>query len=230
MISIAKAGGYDCLQYVEFEDESQHTKGANYDSKENASTEEESVIVETYACGVNYADVIIRWGLYKTAKETVGWPITPGFEFSGKITHVGEKVTDFKIGDDVFGVTMFGGYSQRIKVPQNQIRKIPKNMTTSQAGGFLTVALTAWYAMFESCKLRRGDKILIHSVAGGVGSMLLQMGKIIGCHVTGIVGNPSKVDFVKELGMGINRYLVCSYEHHLWLHPAIMVLSIVTRG
>ena len=221
MISIAKAGGYDCLQYVEFEDESQHTKGANYDSKENASTEEESVIVETYACGVNYADVIIRWGLYKTAKETVGWPITPGFEFSGKITHVGEKVTDFKIGDDVFGVTMFGGYSQRIKVPQNQIRKIPKNMTTSQAGGFLTVALTAWYAMFESCKLRRGDKILIHSVAGGVGSMLLQMGKIIGCHVTGIVGNPSKVDFVKELGMGINRYLICSHGHRLWLHPAI---------
>ena len=204
MISIEKPGGYDHLIYKEL-DEDSFTKGANYDFTEAAPCDEESVIVETYAAGVNYADVIIRWGLYSSAKEFVGWPITPGFEFSGRVIKVGEKASNFSVGDDVFGVTLFGGYSKRIQVPQSQIRHIPKEMTASEAAGFPTVALTAWYAMFESCKLRKGDRLLIHSVSGGVGSMLLQMGKIIGCHVTGIVGKSSKVQFAKDLGK-INKF------------------------
>ena len=199
MIKIEKAGGYDNLLYKDL-DENGFTRGANFDFKENAVTPDESVVVETYGAGVNYADVIIRWGLYSSAKEFVGWPITPGFEFSGKVVKVGTNVSNFKVGDDVFGVTLFGGYSKRIQVPENQIRLIPANMSTSQAAGFPTVALTAWYAMIECCRLRIGDRILIHSVAGGVGSMLLQIGKILGCHVTGVVGKSSKVQFAKDLG------------------------------
>ena len=200
MISIEKAGGYDHLLFKDLDGKG-FTRGANYDFKENAPSVDESVVVETYASGINYADVIIRWGLYSSAKQFVGWPITPGFEFSGRVVEVGTRVSKFKVGDDVFGVTLFGGYSTRIQVPANQIRLIPDNMTTSEAAGFVTVALTAWYAMIESCKLRNGDKILIHSVAGGVGSMLLQIGKILGCHVTGVVGNSSKVQFAKDLGI-----------------------------
>ena len=202
MITIEKPGGYDHLLYKEL-DEKGFTKGANYDFKESAASPDDSVIVETYACGVNYADVIIRWGLYKSAGEYVGWPITPGFEFSGKIVDVGANVTKFKVGDEVFGVTLFGAYSTKIQVPENQIRAIPENMTPSQAAGFPTVALTAWYAMVESCRLRKGDRILVHSVAGGVGSMLLQIGKILGCHVTGVVGRSTKVQFAKDLGKGV---------------------------
>lgn len=200
MISIEKAGGYDNLLFKELDGKS-FTKGANFDFKEHAPNPDESVVVETYASGINYADIIIRWGLYSSAKEFVGWPITPGFEFSGRVVEVGTNVSKFKVGDGVFGVTLFGGYSTRIQVPENQIRLIPENMTTSQAAGFPTVALTAWYAMIESCRLRKGDKILIHSVAGGVGSMLLQIGKILGCHVTGVVGKSSKVQFAKDLGI-----------------------------
>lgn len=200
MITILKPGGYDHLLYKDL-DENSFTKGANFDFKTNAVRPEDAVVVETYACGVNYADVIMRWGLYKSANEFVGWPITPGFEFSGRVVEVGKNVSKFKVGDDVFGVTLFGGYSQRIQVPENQIRLIPDNMTRSQAAGFPAVALTAWYAMIESCRLRKGDRILIHSVAGGVGSMLLQMGKILGCHVTGVVGRSSKVQFAKDLGL-----------------------------
>lgn len=199
MIAIEKPGGYENLLFKDLS-ENGFTKGANFDLKQHAVRPEESVVVETFACGVNYADVIIRWGLYKSAKEFVGWPITPGFEFSGRILEVGANVSRFKIGDEVFGVTLFGGYSKRIQVPENQLRRIPENMTRSQAAGFPTVALTAWYAIVESCRLRKGDKILIHSVAGGVGSMLLQIGKILGCHVTGVVGKSTKIQFVKDLG------------------------------
>ncbi len=174
---------------------------SNYNFKKNPPNEDNSVIVETFACGVNYADVIQRWGLYKSAKEFVGWPITPGFEFSGEIVKVGKNVTKFKIGDRVFGITLFGGYSERIMVPEVQLRCIPDEMNNLEAAGFVTVALTAWYAMFECCKLRKGERVLVHSAAGGVGSMLVQMGKIAGLHVTGVVGRSSKVEFLQNIGM-----------------------------
>jgi len=160
------------------------------------------VVVATHACGVNYADCIIRWGLYKSAKDLVGWPITPGFEFSGTISHVGENVTDFKKGDKVAGVSLFGSYSTKVLVPANQIRLVPDNISMSEAAGFVTVSLTAYYAIFELCKLRKGDYVLVHSAAGGVGSMLVQMLKNkVGCHVVGVVGQTHKVEIVKSLGM-----------------------------
>ena len=87
--------------------------------------------------------------LYESARKFVGWPITPGFEFSGEIESKGENVTNFKIGQNVFGVSVFGAYSKRIKVLKHQIFPLPENFDTNEAAGFLTVALTAWYGMFE---------------------------------------------------------------------------------
>ena len=161
------------------------------------------MLVKTHACGVNYADVIIRWGLYTSAKEFVGLPITPGFEFSGEIVNVGNSVEGFKAGDKVAGVSLFGAYTQKILVPANQIRKVPDNVSMSDAAGALCVGLTAWYAIFELCKLRKKDPVLVHSAAGGVGSMLVQMLKKIGCHVVGVVGRSHKVDFAQRLGKSI---------------------------
>ena len=77
MIQINEPGGYDKLQYKELDDEAS-TKGANFAFKHIKIPEEQTVIVETEAFGVNYADVCIRWGLYESAKQYVGWPITPG--------------------------------------------------------------------------------------------------------------------------------------------------------
>lgn len=168
------------------------------------------VVVATHACGVNYADCIIRWGLYQSAKDFVGWPITPGFEFSGTVVQVGENVNEYKIGDKVAGVSMFGSYSKRIQVPANQIRHVPDNISMSEAAGFLTVGLTAYYAIFELCKLRKDDYVLVHSAAGGVGSMMVQMLKHkVGCNVVGVVGQTHKVALAKELGM---QSLSTSYE------------------
>ena len=67
--------------------------------------------------GVNYADICVRWGLYSSAKEFVGWPITPGFEFSGVVIDSSSHL--YQEGDKVFGVTLFGGYSTHIVVPDH---------------------------------------------------------------------------------------------------------------
>ena len=76
------------------------------------------VLVDVRACGVNYADCIVRMGLYASAKKYVGWPITPGFEFAGSVAAAGPGVTDLAPGDPVFGVTRFGGYATRIVTPR----------------------------------------------------------------------------------------------------------------
>jgi NADPH:quinone reductase-like Zn-dependent oxidoreductase len=91
-VVIHKAGDYKELKIEEFSD-----LQANI-------TE---VVVEVKASGINYADIIIRWGLYESAKKFVGWPITPGFEYSGIVKSVGAGVTKFKVGDKVFGVSLF---------------------------------------------------------------------------------------------------------------------------
>ena len=79
--------------------------------------------------------------------------------------------------------------------------RVPENISLSEAAGFLTTSLTARYAIYELCKLRKNDSVLVHSASGGVGSMLVQMLKNIGCYVVGVVGRSHKVDIAKEFGM-----------------------------
>ena len=159
-IQIPKPGGYEQLKQVNLI--GRGSIGANVENipKENM------VLVNTAYVGVNYADVCIRWGLYESAKKFVGWPIIPGFEFSGTVSEVGDAVTDLNVGDNVFGLTMFGGYSTSIEVPRNQVYPLPRQLSLEEGAAFLTVALTAWYAMFKQYQPQAGETVMIHSVAG----------------------------------------------------------------
>jgi len=197
MISIGSPGGYENLEFKALKDR-EFTEGANVVLSK--IPEEDLVVVKTFACGVNYADICIRWGLYESAKQYVGWPITPGFEFSGKIISKGSNVHDFEVGQCVFGVSLFGGYSEVIRVPQHQIFPLPEKLDRYEAAGFPTVSLMAWYAMMELARPRPGSWVLVHSAAGGVGSTLIQLAKIAGCQVVGVIGASHKAELVQQLG------------------------------
>ncbi|TDJ04038.1 MAG: zinc-binding dehydrogenase [Deltaproteobacteria bacterium] len=184
-IVIHSYGGYDKLKL---------------EQAETPSPGENEVLVENRAVGVNYADVTVRWGLYESAKKYVGLPITPGFEFAGVIKALGKNVENIAVGQKVFGVTFFNGYSSRLCVPQHQVYPMPSSLTFEQAAGVPAVFLTAYYALFENFIFRKGSKVLVHSAAGGVGSSLVQMAKINKCQVTGVVGSSHKVETVKNLG------------------------------
>ena len=158
------------------------------------------VCVATRAIGVNYADCIVRMGLYESAKKYVGWPITPGFELAGTVAAMGDGVTDLDVGDEVFAVTRFGAYATNVCVPRHQVFRLPSSQTPLQAAAFPVVFLTAWFALCELCKLRPGMRVLVHSAAGGVGGALVQIAKIFDCHVVGVVGGSHKVDAVRALG------------------------------
>lgn len=174
-VVVYEAGSYEKLTIAE---EPDPVPGAD----------EELVRVE--AIGVNYADCIVRMGLYASAKEYVGWPITPGFEVAGT-TRDGRKV---------FALSRFGAYATHVVVPKRQVFPVPQGYSMIEAAAFPVVSLTAWYALFELCKLRPGMSLLVHSAAGGVGSELVAMGKIAGCKVVGVVGRAHKVEHVRALG------------------------------
>ena len=149
---------------------------------------------------MNYADCIVRMGLYKSAKDFVGWPITPGFEVAGVISELGDDTSGFAVGDAVMAVTRFGGYSSEICVPTGQVFPRPQGFDAAASAAFCGVHLTADYATFELASLRPGDAVLIHSAAGGVGGVLVQLARHLGARVVGVVGGAHKVETVRRLG------------------------------
>lgn len=158
------------------------------------------VRVSTQAVGVNFADCVVRMGLYSSAREFVGWPVTPGFEFSGRVSATGPGATQFTLGESVFGVTRFGGYSSVVVVPEAFLFRMPKELDAVEAGAFLAVYLTAWYAVFELARLRPGAKVLVHSAAGGVGSAVCQLARSAGAEVLGVVGSQTKLQAARQAG------------------------------
>lgn len=173
------------------------------------------VRVATRAVGVNFADLAVRMGMYTSAKVYVGWPITPGFEFAGAIDAVGADVSGWRAGDEVFGVTRFGGYASHVVVPAHQVRARPAHVPAEAAAGFPTVFLTAWYALHELAHPHPGDRLLVHSAAGGVGQALGQLGRLHGCRMVGVVNGAHKVAPAREAGFDA---VIDKGAEDLWEH------------
>ena len=158
------------------------------------------VRIDVEACGVNYADCIVRMGLYESAKKYVGWPITPGFEVAGVVRGVGERVTAVRRGDAVLAVTRFGGYASEVVVPERQVWKRPARLGSREAAAFPSVHLTAWYALFALAQPRPGARLLVHSAAGGVGTALCALARVAGFEAVGVVGSAHKIDAARDAG------------------------------
>ena len=184
-VVIHQAGSYDRLKV---------------EKTDLAAPKADEVQIEVRASGVNYADVVVRMGLYASAKELVGWPITPGFEVAGVVTAVGSKVTDLKAGDRVMGVTLFDGYSSALNVPRRQVFALPEGLSFVEGASLPAVFMTGWFALHFLAHPRKNDRVLVHSAAGGVGGTLVQLLKRQGCEVVGVVGGSHKVEAARELG------------------------------
>eukprot|EP00041_Stephanoeca_diplocostata_P018993 m.402616 g.402616 ORF g.402616 m.402616 type:complete len:443 (+) comp21183_c0_seq1:148-1476(+) len=216
-ISIGRPGGLEQLRLVQLK-QGIATLGYNVSMgtaysdpiSDESDIPSNCVVLRNEAFSVNYADCTIRWGLYESARLFVGWPIVPGFDIAGTIERVGPGAdSTWKAGDRVFGCSLFGAYSSRVVVPDIQIRKIPLHLTTAQAAALPAVSLTALYALDLAGQWPQASKytnrsILIHSAAGGVGSMLVQMSRVLRMHpIVGVVGSPAKVDAAGALGCDI---------------------------
>ena len=183
----------------------------------------DEVTISVAATGVNYADVIVRMGLYASAKEYVGWPITPGFEVAGTVTAVGSQVQHYKLGDRVFAVTRFGGYTSRLHVPERQVFRMPEGLDFVAAASLPAIYFTSFVALRVLTNPRAGDHVLVHSASGGVGSSLVQLAKELGCVVTGVVGSSHKVELARAMGAD---HVIDKSKEDLWRKAE----SIAPRG
>lgn len=155
------------------------------------------VRIRVRACGVNFADVMMRMGLYPEAPPL---PFTPGYEVSGEVIEVGEQVTRVRVGERVMAGCYFGGYASEVLVPEGTVRAMPPNLSFEEAAGVPVAFLTAWIALVEMGRVRAGDRVLIQSAAGGVGSAAVQIAAQRGAHVVGLTGSPGKRDAILGLG------------------------------
>jgi NADPH:quinone reductase len=148
------------------------------------------------AVGVNYIDVYDRTGLYPTEL-----PSGLGREAAGVITAVGKKVRGFRAGDRVAYVhTKLGAYSELRNVTAERLVKVPKGISDEQAAALMLKGLTAHYLLRRTYRVAKGDTILVHAAAGGVGLILCQWAKALGVKVIGVVGSDAKAELARKYG------------------------------
>ncbi len=160
---------------------------------------EAEVLVKVYASSVTTADTMMRKGDPCFARLFLGLckhknPMA-GTGFAGKVEKVGSKVTQFKIGDDVFGETgvKFGANAEFVCVSANDvISSLPQSLTYAEAAPICDGALTSWAFLVEIAQLKRGQHILIIGAAGSLGSAAVQIAKHLGAQVTGVCSTEKK--------------------------------------
>jgi NADPH:quinone reductase-like Zn-dependent oxidoreductase len=157
------------------------------------------VLIKVACFGLNFADVVARRGLYPEAPKN---PAILGYDVGGTIAEIGEGVQGFHIGQRVTALTRFGGYAEYAATQAMGVAPIPDSMDFATATALATQGCTAYYCAFESVVLHKGDRVLIHAAAGGVGGMLVQMAKSKGCIVYGTASG-SKMDYLKQIGVDV---------------------------
>lgn len=155
------------------------------------------VLIHVEGFGLNYADAMAVRGLYREAPPL---PSIIGYEVVGRVERVGQEVPDGLLGKRVVAMTRFGGYAEAAVTDQRACAIIPDELPLGEALALATQGVTAWYMAKVLCPLHGGERVLVHSAAGGVGQLLVQMASHAGCEVIAVVGNASKVARAKALG------------------------------
>jgi len=151
--------------------------------------------LEVHAAGVNFADLMMRAGLYGTVPPR---PFSPGFEVAGVVQRVGADVRSLAPGDRAVALLRHGGYARDVVAPATRAFRYPDSLSAAQAAAIPVVFLTAWVCLFESGRARAGETALILGAGGGVGTAAVQLAVRHGLRVIGTAGDDSKRRYVVE--------------------------------
>src|SRR5246127_3176078 len=163
--------------------------------------------VRHHAIGVNYIDVYDRTGLYPVASLPSGL----GREAAGVVTALGRGVRGFKVGERVAYVWPSpGAYCEVRNVPAERLVKVPRGISDEQAAALMLKGLTAQYLIRSTYRVQRGDPILVHAAAGGVGLILCQWARALGAKVIGVVGSEAKAELARR--HGCNHVLIAGRD------------------
>jgi NADPH:quinone reductase-like Zn-dependent oxidoreductase len=161
------------------------------------------VLIRSRAIGLNPVDVKTRNGKGQAAKLKLEDPMILGWDVSGEIVEAGNEVFNFSPGDEVFGMINLPGvgktYAEYVAAPASHITHKPSNVSHEEAAAAALAAMTAWQALVDQAKLKRGQRILVHAASGGVGHYAVQFAKYIGAYVIGTSSGANR-QFVLSLG------------------------------
>ena len=178
-IQISKNGGPEVLELKDISLE-----------KPNA----DEVTIEHKAIGLNYIDTYHRSGLYP-----LKLPTGIGAEGAGIIIEVGSEIRGYKIGDKVsYAGAPLGSYSTHRNYPIKNLVKIPDSVDFKVAATLMTKGLTTFYLLHKTYPIKKGETVLFHAAAGGVGQIFGQWAKSLGCKVIGTVGSDNKIENAKK--------------------------------
>lgn len=156
------------------------------------------VLIRVEATGVNFADTLQRKNQYI---YTPSLPFTPGSEVSGTIERLSADVQSFSIGQRAIAFTTDGGYAEYVVAPEHLTVVLPDEIDFVSGAAIITQGLTAFSMLKTVAHLESGQSVLIHSAAGGVGSLAVQLAKILGAsHVVATAGSAEKLEFARSLG------------------------------
>ncbi|WP_200974813.1 NADP-dependent oxidoreductase [Echinicola sp. 20G] len=170
--------------------------------------QKDEVLIKTKAIGINPVDVKSRAGkgVYGRLKDI--HPLILGWDISGVVVEVGDAVTDFSIGDEVFGMVNFPGhgqaYAEYVAAPAYHLALKPSNISHIDAAATTLAALTAFQAMTHQFSIKPGNRVLIHAASGGVGHFAVQLAKHFGAYVIG-TSSAANREFV--LGLGADEHI-----------------------
>ncbi len=179
-IRVHKPGGPDAMTWEDIE---------------IAAPAASEVLVRHTAIGVNFIDTYFRSGLYPAPA-----PFSPGNEAAGVVEAVGAGVTDLKAGDRVAYVAGPGTYAEKRLVPADRVVKLPAGISDKQAASMMLKGMTVQYLLRRTYKVQKGDTILFHAAAGGVGLIACQWAKHLGATTIGTVGSKEKAELAKAHG------------------------------
>jgi NADPH:quinone reductase-like Zn-dependent oxidoreductase len=152
--------------------------------------------IRILACGVAFADVLMRRGLYSGVPPL---PYSPGYDVVGVVDSCGSGVDRWKPGDLVAAITITGGYSRYIVLPESELIQVPAGLDPAEAVSLILNYTTAYQLIHRIARLRQGESVLIHGAAGGVGTAALQLGSLAGLKMFG-TASKAKHDLVARLG------------------------------
>ncbi len=168
-----------------------------YEEVEEHAPQAGEAVVRLHNAGVNFVDIYHRKGTYAAPSET---PFTLGLEGAGVVEAVGPRVSSVRVGDRVAFTGQIGSYAEKILVKADRLIPIPKDFSFEQAASFPLQGMTAHYLLHEFHTVKKGQVVLIHAAAGGMGLLLVQWAKHLGAHVIGTVSTEEKAHAAKAQG------------------------------
>ncbi|MCZ9346483.1 NADP-dependent oxidoreductase [Streptomyces sp. TRM76130] len=187
-ISYARYGGPEVLEFGEVRD---------------PRVGPDSVLVKVRAAGVNPVDWMCREGHLDALLEPV-FPVVPGWDVSGVVVRPGLAVTEFDEGDEVIGYCREdflsrGTFAEYVAAPVRALARKPRALSFEAAAGLPLAGLTAYQVLTKTLQVKRGETVLVHAAAGGVGSIAVQLGRHLGARVLGTASERNHA-YVRDLG------------------------------